>query len=82
MKKLVRFICRECGKSVAITKYKFTSNICRRCKMKKAYIDREKVKEINEKRRQTNIEKYGVDNPQKNEDIKEKTIRTKRSKKT
>lgn len=78
MEKIVRFFCKECGKSVEIIKYKFSGNLCRRCKMKRAYADKEKVEKINEKRRQTNLIKYGVDNPQKNETIKEKTKNTKK----
>lgn len=74
--KLVRFICKRCGKQVAINKHKYSGHYCRKCKMQLAYSNEEMVNEANEKRKQTNIEKYGVDNPQKLEEVREKTKQT------
>lgn len=77
----IYFNCEECGKECQTIKYRYLAqktHLCRSCSMKKTYknFSEEKKTNIKEKTRKTNLAKYGVDNPAKNEDIKKKTEQT------
>lgn len=71
----VVFICENCNEEVKIQKRKFTIKLCRKCKLKKK-AEEGSYKNCVEKRKKTCIEKYGVDHPQKSEEVQNKTKQT------
>lgn len=72
-------VCESCGVEFETKVFRLkTGMLCRKCKIAKTKksVDPETKKQINEKRKQTNLEKYGVTNVAKLESVKEKSVNT------
>lgn len=77
----IYFKCEICKKDCKQTKYRFSlqeEHLCRSCSMKKTYnnFSNDKKKDIQKRTVKTNLERYGVDNPAKNNIIKKQIRET------
>lgn len=69
--------CKICGCDMKTTKYRMR-DICRKCSIQETWKQKtkEQLQELSAKKKQTCIDRYGVDNPAKVEAIKEKIKQT------
>lgn len=76
-KSTIKIICRNCKKEhmVSLKKYKVRENQEELCSKCSTQLNRNKEK-IKEKSKQTNLKKYGVENPWQSEEIREKIRQT------